>query len=347
MINGVPRTPNGTPVKVDVDATATQLKNRFVGKDATIANRKAAAAEMTNEYYNLVTKFYEFGWGRQFHFATRYKGEGFMDSLLRHEIHLAIEAGFRPGMKLLDVGCGVGGPARNISRFTRSKVVAVNNNDCQIYRIRKLNHQEGLEKCVECVKCDFSKTPFPDNTFDGAYDIEAICHSGDKAATFAEIYRVLKPGASLACFDWVLTKKYDDNNEEHREVRHGIEMGNGLPTLETEDALVQALRKAGFQVELCYDLVEVSKNFPAEQIPWYEPLKGGYSSLQTLRASNVGRILTATVCRVTEALRLAPKGTSKTTALLDTGDLNLVKGGELGIFTPCLFIKAKKPEKKQ
>ena len=66
--------------------------------------------------------------------------------------------------------------------------------------------------------------PFDDNTFDGAYAIEATCHSGNLGKVFSEVYRVLKPGGVFAVYDWLMTDKYDENNAQHRKIKHDIEV---------------------------------------------------------------------------------------------------------------------------
>ena len=71
------------------------------------------------------------GWGQSFHFATKYKGESFEASIARHEYYLASRIGIKKGDVVLDVGCGVGGPLRNIARFTGAKVIGLNNNEFQ------------------------------------------------------------------------------------------------------------------------------------------------------------------------------------------------------------------------
>src|SRR4051794_36862980 len=55
----------------------------------TLEARKSKYTTMVNQYYDLVTDFYEFGWGKSFHFAPRYQGESFQASLARHEHYLA------------------------------------------------------------------------------------------------------------------------------------------------------------------------------------------------------------------------------------------------------------------
>src|SRR5262249_37227920 len=74
----------------------------------TVETRKKNYMGMVNNYYDLVTDFYEFGWGQSFHFAPRHRHEAFEASLARHEFYLAHMLSLRPGMKVLDVGCGVG-----------------------------------------------------------------------------------------------------------------------------------------------------------------------------------------------------------------------------------------------
>lgn len=58
-------------------------------------------------------------------------------------------------MKVLDVGCGVGGPAREIAKFTGCHVTGLNNNDYQIDRATHYAAKEGLANQLEFVKGDF------------------------------------------------------------------------------------------------------------------------------------------------------------------------------------------------
>ena len=119
-------------------------------------------------YYDGATELYEYGWSQSFHFSRFYKGEAFLASLARHEHYLASQMVLRPGMRVLDVGCGVGGPAREIARFTDAQIIGLNNNDFQIGRARKYVKQAGLEKHVSFVKGDFMKLSeqFGENSFD-------------------------------------------------------------------------------------------------------------------------------------------------------------------------------------
>ena len=82
-----------------------------------LAERNTAYTTLVNSYYELATLFYEWGWGQSFHFAYQLKGESFQEAIARHEYFLAGRLGVKQGDKVIDVGCGVGGPMRNIARY--------------------------------------------------------------------------------------------------------------------------------------------------------------------------------------------------------------------------------------
>lgn len=123
--------------------------------------RKAEYATLTRHYYNLATDLYEYGWGQSFHFCRFAYGEPFRQAVARHEHYLAHVMGMKEGMKVLDVGCGVGGPAREMVKFTGANVVGLNNNDYQIERATHYAEKEGLSHKLTYVKGDFMVLPFP------------------------------------------------------------------------------------------------------------------------------------------------------------------------------------------
>lgn len=120
------------------------------GKD-----RVEAYATLTRQYYNLATDLYENGWGQSFHFCRFYEGEGFHQAIARHEHYLAHMMGLKEGMTVLDVGSGVGGPAREMTRFAGVNVVGLNNNDYQIERATNYARRVGLDEQQRFVKGDF------------------------------------------------------------------------------------------------------------------------------------------------------------------------------------------------
>lgn len=342
MPSNIMRRRNKGEANEDVSAAADRFRDRF--EKATLAERKTETTTMVNEYYDLVTDFYEYGWGQNFHFAPRYIGETFFESIARHEHFLAARGGFTEGNNIVDLGCGVGGPARNMVRLTRCNVTGVNNNEYQISRARRHDARAGMSNKIDYVKTDFCNMSFADSTFDGAYAIEATCHAKDKVKCYGEICRVIKPGACFVVYEWCMTDKYDPANEYHRQIKHRIELGDGLPEMETTAQVVEYIKQAGFIVEEAFDVIEQFDSSNIKTIPWYQPLLGNYTSLTGLRTTPIGRMFTNVMCRTLEALRLAPNGTYKATEILEEAAESLTIGGKLGIFTPAFYIRARKPE---
>lgn len=303
------------------------------------ADRVDNCQTMVNQYYDMATDFYEFGWGESFHFAPRNPNESFRESLARHEHYLALKMGLKRGDRVLDMGCGVGGPMREIASFSGANVVGINNNAYQVARGTAKNAKLGLSNQCSLVKGDFMNLPFEPATFNHAYAIEATCHAPDRTKCFRQVFNSLKPGGHFCVYEWVSTDKYDANNKEHRDVLHGIEVGNGLPTITPASGVTDALKAAGFIVEEVADLAIPP---PRPHIKWYAPLEAKWS-LSNFKATKVGIYLTSWMVTVMEALRLAPKGTAKMHKHLCTGAETLVKSAQLGIFTPMLFVKATKP----
>jgi len=117
--------------------------------------RRAEYATLTRHYYNLATDLYEYGWGASFHFCRFAYGEPFRQAIARHEHYLAHVMDIKEGMTVLDVGCGVGGPAREIAKFTGCNIVGLNNNDYQIERATRYAAKEGLSNQLSFTKGDF------------------------------------------------------------------------------------------------------------------------------------------------------------------------------------------------
>ena len=82
---------------------------------------------------------------------------------------------------------------------------------------------------------------FPDNSFDAVYAIEATVHAPSLEGIYSEIFRVLKPGGVFGVYEWLMTDKYDNENPHHREIRLGIEIGDGISNMEKIEVALDAL----------------------------------------------------------------------------------------------------------
>jgi sterol 24-C-methyltransferase len=305
----------------------------------TAEKRKSSAAKVANLYYDLVTDFYQYGWGDSFHFAPRYKGESFQASLKRHELFLAHQMNLQPSEKVLDVGCGVGGPMKAIAIATGSRITGLNNNSYQIDKAKISIKNAGLESVCDFVKGDFMDMSFEAESFDAVYQIEATAHTNDKRKVFGEIYRTLKPGGIFGGYEWCLTDLYDCSNPEHSKIKKRIEIGGGLPDIATIAEVQKALVDAGFEILEARDVAPTSN----PSTPWYLPLTSRDLSLRGFARSGLGRAVTHYTVQLLEKLRIAPQGSTEISSLLSSGADAFVASGELGIFTPMYFYLAKKP----
>ena len=112
--------------------------NSLFEDSTTVDERKSQYKTLVTSYYSLSTDFYEYGWGRSFHFANRYHGETLAESLQRHESYLALKMQLKPGDKVLDIGCGVGGPLRRIASLTGAHITGLNISPYQIQRAKTI-----------------------------------------------------------------------------------------------------------------------------------------------------------------------------------------------------------------
>jgi sterol 24-C-methyltransferase len=308
--------------------------------------RKAEYATLTRHYYNLGTDLYEYGWGQSFHFCRFAYGEPFHQAIARHEHYLAAKIGIKDGDRVLDVGCGVGGPAREIAKFTGAHITGLNNNDYQIERATRYAAKEGLSKQLEFVKGDFMQMSFPENSFDAVYAIEATVHAPSLEGVYSQIFRVLKPGGVFGVYEWLMTDNYDNENPHHREIRLGIEQGDGISNMVKISEGVAAIKAAGFELVLNEDLAK-----RPDATPWYYPLAGDFSMMGTLwdiptifRMTRLGRGITNKLVGFLETVGIAPGGTQKTATSLAVAADCLVAGAKEDLFTPMYLMVARKPK---
>ena len=324
-----------------VAARIKDYERRFGGEArGGLDERKTGYRDFENTYYDLVTDFFEYGWGQSFHFAPRAKDESFAASLARHEHYIAHRLRLGPGMTAVDLGCGVGGPLIEIARFSGARIVGVNNNALQLERAAKRSEEEELSHLTDWLKCDFMHVDAPDGAFDAAYSIEATCCAPDKVGVYSEAFRLLKPGGCLAAYEYCLTSRFDDTDPEHRRLRADIEHGGALPEVARPHEVDDALREAGFELVEARDLAAEAP----PGIPWYQPLVGSGLSVASFRSSAAGRRVTHGSLWLLERLGIVPRGTTQVSSLLNLAAVALAEAGRLGIFTPMYFVLVRKPD---
>ena len=325
--------------------SGSDFRNRVRGLEGRLDRAVPEAGydhtDAVKEYYELCSQLMVFGWSESLHFAPLSPEQGVDESQVAHQRSMISRLELQPGMTVIDVGCGIGGPMRRVVREAGVRVVGININTTQLEKAKRLNLEAGLDHMVDLQVCNFmDMTPIADGTFDAGYAIESTCHAPDKQGAFEQIFRVLKPGALFWVQEMCLTDTFDRNDHRHQRIRRDLMRGIALSDIATFGEVDEALEAAGFAVIGGMDL-----GAPGEySTPWYRPMEGRLGSMGTsLRRLPLGRKALFAGAKLAEALRLFPKGSADVVRLLDRTAEAYVAGGRTGIFTPLYCVLARKP----
>ncbi|HZM35092.1 MAG TPA: class I SAM-dependent methyltransferase [Burkholderiales bacterium] len=122
-------------------------------------------------------------------------------------VELADRLPIRQGQHILDIGCGLGGPARYMAKRFHCNVSGVDITKPFVDAANKLTALLRMEQEVRIEHGDGQRLPYPDSHFDGAYTQHVTMNVADRPAFFAEAYRVLKPGGFFALTEHGLGQK--------------------------------------------------------------------------------------------------------------------------------------------
>lgn len=114
---------------------------------------------------------------------------------------LAAQLALVPSMHLLDVGSGLGGPARHLAMAHRCRVTGVDLSEEYVEVANSLTRRMGMDDHVSFHHGSATTLPFDDATFDGATLLHVGMNIADKHALCASIHRMLRPGGFFAIYD--------------------------------------------------------------------------------------------------------------------------------------------------
>jgi ubiquinone/menaquinone biosynthesis C-methylase UbiE len=158
---------------------------------------------------------------------------------------------------VLDIGSGIGGPARYVATRFGCRVTGIDLTAefCDV--ARHLTQYAGLADRVRFEAGDALAMPFADGTFNGAYSINVAMNIADKAAFYHEIRRVLVPGG------WLVLAEIATGDGRPLDFPTPWARTAETSFLATADQTRAALLDAGFDVLQMRDSVEAARAFGA------------------------------------------------------------------------------------
>lgn len=208
-----------------------------------------------DEYYDNMVKMLELIWGK-----------GYMAPGGSSNVAKLLDGTEPKGKRILDIGCGIGGPAIDMVRLHGAEVVGIDLESSLIERASAAAKEVGLQdRCrFECVAS--GPLSFADSSFDIVLSSGAITQTRDKASIFDESYRVLKPGGQFRCYEW-MKSKCDYSDDMH----YWLKMEGLTYALETLENYGKRLRQAGFED---VETIDASDWYRVEARREYELIRG-------------------------------------------------------------------------
>ncbi len=184
----------------------------------------------TDEYGDNMVTMLELIWG------TGYMAPGGPGNVAK------LLAGTQPqGKRILDIGCGIGGPAMEMVRTHGAQVVGIDLEAPLVRRASVDARTAGLQEHCRFQHVDPGPLPFPDASFDVVVSSGAVTQTADKASMFNDVLRVLCPGGYFSCYEWMRSEA-----EYSEDMHYWFKMEGLTYALETLVAYGDTLEDAGF-----------------------------------------------------------------------------------------------------
>lgn len=168
----------------------------------------------------------------------------------------------KAGSRLIDLGSGLGGPARRFAKTTGCHVTGVDLSDDYCLVAQQLSLWLGLDDKTDFIKGNVTELVEHENShYDGAYSIHVAMNIEDRTAFYREASRVLKSGARFVSYDLILTS---ENSEVSYPMPWASKAENSF--LKTESEMLNELTLAGFTIESTHDDSPQALEFLRESI---------------------------------------------------------------------------------
>jgi phosphoethanolamine N-methyltransferase len=193
-------------------------------------------------------------------------GEGYMAPGGEGNVANIAEGLDMQGKRVLDIGCGLGGPAFFLARNYGANVVGTDLEPQLIEVAKRRAKKHGLEAKTKFHVVEAGPLGFPDESFDFVVSSGAFTQISNKLEMFKEVLRVLKPGGVFSCYDWM--KRDGDYSED---MLYWFKLEGLTYAMATPEQHDEILGEAGF---VDVSVVEKSGWYHKKAREEYERLRG-------------------------------------------------------------------------
>lgn len=175
--------------------------------------------------------------------------KGVFENQIIFEAGFADQLNLAPGKKALEIGCGRGRITHHVASHTGASIIGMNIDPMQISIANKYANETGLSDRLQFIEGNMNDPlPFPDESFDAFYQVQAMTYAKDLKSVFKEIYRVIKPGAKISVLDGVMLDGFDEKDASHRQLLRETREVTGWGALWHHSEWKAAAEAVGFNV---------------------------------------------------------------------------------------------------
>ncbi len=208
-----------------------------------------------SEYHDAMITLLETIWGK-----------GFMAPGGAGNVAKQVDGLELSGKRVLDIGCGLGGPDHLLAGEYGANVVGIDLEEHLIEAAKTRAVELGVDDQTEFLVVEPGPLAFPEESFDVVLSSGAFTQIAEKLKIFGECLRILKPGGALTSYDWM-----KNDGEYSEDMVYFFELEGLTYAMDTIENHRTILRQAGFGN---IKLTDASDWYRREARREYEQLKG-------------------------------------------------------------------------
>jgi len=197
-------------------------------------------------------------------------GDGFLSPGGADEVGRLLAGTDIRGCEVLDIGCGLGAVDELlVTHHGAERVVGIDLDPALIAKMEDRIRRAGLAERIRGVRVQPGALPFPGASFDVVFSKDALVQIPDKAAVFAEVRRVLRPGGRFIASDW-LRGGVGEYSAEMLEFFRLEGIAYNMATLEQSAQFLRAARFTGVEVRDRHEwyLALATQELASMEGPW-------------------------------------------------------------------------------